>query len=62
MNLQETIRRVLREETKKLPTFILRRMDFNEVKNILDKEIEKHRHILSQIRYKALMKYIIVSL
>ena len=58
MTLQEHIRRVLREETKKLPTFILRRMDFNEVKNILDKEIEKHRHILSQIRYKALMKYI----
>jgi hypothetical protein len=54
-NLSESI---LREETKKLPIFILRRMDFNEVKNILDKEIEKQRYVLSQIRYKALMRYI----
>ena len=60
MNLQEHIRKVLREETKKLPIYILRRMDFNEVKNILDKEIEKQRYVLSQIDYKDLMKYISV--
>lgn len=56
MNLQEHIRKVLREETKKLPIFILRRMDFNEVKNILDKEIEKQRNYLSNFSYEDIRK------
>ena len=54
-NLSESI---LREETQKISPFILRRIDFNEVKNILDKEIEEQRYFLSQIGYNTLKKYI----
>ena len=38
--------------------FILRRIDSEEVKYILDKEIEKQRYFLSQIGYNTLKKYI----
>lgn len=33
MNLKKSIRRILKEETKKLPNFILRRVPYEDIKN-----------------------------
>ena len=52
MNLQESIRRILREETR-LSTFILRRLDFDSLDNIFN-NVLKHTTELQIKNYKNL--------
>ena len=58
MNLQEHIRKVLREETQKMSPFILRRVNFNNIKKHIDKHLEEELEYLANRQWdKPLTKY-----